>query len=270
MNAFINHFSFEFRTGIRNKTLLLMNYLFPLGFYAMMGLLMTGINPAFRETMIPAMTIFAILAATLLGLPDPLVTAREAGIFRNYKINGVPAFSILVIPALTTILHTALVTTIITVTAPLFFDAPLPVNWLGFIVTFLLMAFACAGLSVLIAVVSSSSRMTVLWSQLIFLPSMLLGGMMVPYSMLPEAMGKIAQLLPATHAMNAFRGLAQNMTADFNPIGSLIILLASGVLAFGLAIYLFNWDRRNSTQRGHPLMALLALLPYVIGILLLS
>jgi hypothetical protein len=70
--------------------------------------------------------------------------------------------------------------------------------------------------------------------------------------------------------MNAFRGLAQDLTADFNPIGSLIILLASGVLAFGLAIYLFNWDSRNMTRRGHPLMALLALLPYVIGILLLS
>ena len=32
MNAFVNHFLFEFRTGIRNKTLLLMNYLFPPGF----------------------------------------------------------------------------------------------------------------------------------------------------------------------------------------------------------------------------------------------
>jgi len=270
MNAFINHFSFELRTGIRNKTLLLMNYLFPLGFYVMIGLLMTAINPAFRETLIPVMTIFAILVSTILGLPDPLVTAREAGIFRSYKINGVPSFSILVIPALTTILHTTVVTIIITTTAPLFFDAKLPVNWLGFIVTFLLMAFTCAGLSVLIGVVSASSRMTVLWSQLIFLPSMLLAGMMVPYSMLPGVMGKIAHLLPATHAMNAFRGLALDLIPNFNPIGSLIILLASGVLAFGLAIYLFNWDSRNMTQRGHPLMALLVLLPYVIGILLLS
>jgi hypothetical protein len=31
------------------------------------------------------------------------------------------------------------------------------------------------------------------------------------------------------------------------------ILLAGGVL-FGLAIYLFNWGRRNATQRGHPLL----------------
>ena len=269
MSAFVNHFSFEFRTGIRNKTLLLMNYLFPLGFYAMMGLVMAEINPLFLETMIAAMVVFAILGATMLGLPDPLVTAREAGIFRSYKINGVPAISILVIPALTTILHTAVVTIIITATAPLLFDAPPPVNWPNFVLTFLLTAFACAGLAVLIGVVSPSSRMTVLWSQLIFLPSMLLGGMMLPYSMLPETMGKISQLLPATQAMNAFRGLALGLTADFDPWGSLIVLLASGVLAFGLAIYLFNWDRRNSTQRGHPLLALLALLPYAVGMILL-
>ena len=37
MSAFVNHFSFEFRTGIRNKTLLLMNYLLPLAFFLMMG-----------------------------------------------------------------------------------------------------------------------------------------------------------------------------------------------------------------------------------------
>jgi len=268
MNAFISHFSFEFRSGIRNKTLLLMNYLFPLGFYFMIGLLMTQINPTFLETMLPAMVILAILASTILGLPDPLVTAREAGIFRNYKINGVPAFSILVITALTTILHTVVVSIIIIITAPLLFKAPLPLNWVGFVVTFLLTALACAGFSVLIGVISSSSRITVLWSQLIFLPSMLLGGMMIPYSMLPKAMGKIAQLLPATQAMNAFRGLAQNLPTDFNPLGSLLILLSSGLLAFALALYLFNWDRRNTTQRGHPLLALLVLLPYILGILL--
>ena len=270
MNAFVNHFSFEFRTGIRNRTLLLLNYLFPLGFYAMMGLIMTQINPLFLETMIPAMVVFAILAATMLGLPDPLVTAREAGILRSYKINGVPAFSILIIPALTAILHAAVLATIITATAPLFFDAPTPVNWPGFVLTFLLTAFACAGLAVLIGVISPSSRMTVLWSQLIFLPSMMLGGMTgLPSSMLPEAMRRIAQFLPAAQAMNAFRGLAQDLAPDFDPVGSLIILLAGGVLAFGLAIYLFNWDRHNTTQRGHPLLALLALLPYAVGIFLL-
>lgn len=270
MNAFINHFIFEFFTGIRNKTLLLMNYLFPLGFYVLMGLLMAQINPYFADTIIPAMAVFTIMVATLLGLPDPLVTSREKGIFRSYKINGVPIVSILIIPALTTIFHVAIVTIIITVTAPIFFNGALPVNWLNYVLIFLLMVFTSSGMGVLIGVVSSSSRMTVLWSQLIFLPSMILGGLILPYNMLPKSMHKIAQLLPATHAMNAFKGLSQNLTADFDPIWSIIILLASGVLAFVLAIFLFNWDNENTTRRRHPLLALLVLLPYVIGMFLLS
>ncbi len=269
MSAFTNHLTFEFRTGVRNKTLLLMNYLFPLGFYLMMGLVMTKINPAFGETMIPAMVVFAILAATMLGLPDPLVSAREAGIFRSYKINGVPEISILVIPVLTTIFHMVIVAIIITATAPLLFGVPAPVNWAGFTLTFVVMAFTCAGLGVLIGVISASTRITVLWSQLIFLPSMLLGGLMLPYNMLPDGVDKVSQLLPATHAMNAFRAFAFDLGADFNPMGSLIVMLVGGILAFGLAIYLFNWDSKNKTGRGNPVLGLLVILPYIVGIFLL-
>lgn len=268
MKAFAHHFTFEFRTGIRNKQLLLMNYLFPLGFYLMMGLIMTGINPPFRETLIPAMVVFGILSATLLGIPDPLVNARENGIFRSYKINGVPSLSILVIPAITTILHLVIVTVLITATAPVLFDAPAPENWLNYGLVVIAVAIACAGLSVLIGVVSPSSRITVLWSQIIFVPSMLLGGLMVPYSLLPDIAQKFAQLLPASHAMNAFNGLAMGKAADFSPWGSVIILLTSGILAFGLAVYLFSWDSRNTTRRGHPLLALLVLIPSIVGIFL--
>jgi len=270
MTAFWHHFAFEFRTGIRNKQLLLLNYLFPLGFYLMMGLIMAEINPPFREIIVPAMVIFGILSATLLGIPDPLVTARENGIFRSYKINGVPLLSILIIPALTAILHLVIVTIIILVSAPLLFEAPLPTHWPNFILIFIATVLACAGISVLIGVVSANSRMTVLWSQLIFVPAMLLGGLMIPYGLLPGLAQKIAQLLPATHAMNAFNGLAMGKTADFSAWGSVLVLLSSALMAFGLAVFLFSWDSRNTNRRAHPALALFVLLPSLIGIFLFS
>ncbi len=269
MNAFAQHFIFEFRTGVRNKQLLLMNYLFPLGFYVLIGLIMPKINPLFLDNLIPALVVFSILSATLLGIPDSLVNARENGIYRSYKINGIPATTILLIPVLTTLLHLFIVSAIITITAPIFFDAPMPTNWLGFILVFFVMAIACAGISVLIGVVSSSSRMTVLWSQIFFVPCMLLGGMMIPYNMLPEIAGKVAQLLPATHAMNAFTGLAMGRMADFSTWGSMIILLAAGLLAFGLALFLFSWDSRNTKRRGTVWLAFLILLPNIIGVFFL-
>jgi hypothetical protein len=48
------------------------------------------------------------------------------------------------------------------------------------------------------------------------------------------------------------------------------MLLVSGLLGFGLAVYLFSWDSHNTTRRGHPLLAFLVLIPYVVGMFLLS
>ncbi len=268
MTAFINHFAFEFKTGLRNSNNLLMNYLFPLGFYAMMGLIMTRIFPGFDQILIPAMVVFVTMASNILGLPNPLVEMREAGVFRSYKINGVPALSILIIPVLSTIFHTLIVATIISLTTGPLFGGVVPQKTLPFILITLLVAFNFGAIGALIGVISANSRATVLWSQLIFLPSMLIGGMMVPISMLPPAAQSLTSLLPSSHAMQAYLGLAYGQQTVFNPIVSICVLAISMVLAFGLAIYLFNWDSKNNARRGHPLMALLVLIPYIAAIFL--
>ena len=268
MSAFAQHLAFAFRTGIRNRTLLLLNYLFPLGFYLLMALLMGRINPLFPPIMLPSMITFAIVASTLLGLPDELVTAREAGILRSYKINGVPAVYLVIIPALTTGLHGALVSAIICLTGPSLFGATPPTNWLGLVVCFAAAWLALAGLAVLIGVISPSTRVTVLWSQLVFLPSMILGGVTgVPADLLPEGLQRLASLLPPTWAMRALTGWP--MSGDVGAsTRAVAILVAGGLLAFGLAVYLFSWDRHSGSRRANPLLALLALAPYVVGVLL--
>ena len=232
MSAFFHHFMYDFRTGLRDKSLLLLNYLFPLGFYVLMGLLMTGLNPTFAPTMIPAMILVAMMACTLLGLPNPMVESREAGIFRSFKINGVPALSIVTIPILSSLVHILLVSTIITFTAVPFFKAGIPVNWGYFVLILFLTAFTFASLGMLIGVISPNSRSIVLFSQSIFLPSMILGGLMIPSNMLPPALYRISLLLPTSYAMNAWRGLAFDMTTTFDPRWSLLILLASGMIAY--------------------------------------
>ncbi len=270
MTAFAQHFSYEFRTGLRNRSLLLLNYLFPLGFYLMMGVLMGSINPLFVETMVPAMVVFAALSGAILGLPSPLVEAREAGILRSFRVNGVPALSILIVPALTTAVHIIITAVVITLTAGPLFKAPLPADWGAFALLTLVIAFCCSGVGVLIGVISANSRVTILWSQLIYLPSMMLSGMMVPLSMLPAGLARVADLLPATHAMRAFDGLAYGRATAYDPLLSALVLLAGGLLAFGLAALLFNWDSRNTSQRVHPAVAFLALAPYALAALLLA
>ncbi len=268
MTAFTNHFLFEFKSGLRNSSAMLVNYLLPLGFYAAMGFVMVAINPGFRELMMPAMIVFAIMSSTILGLPNPLVEYREAGIYRSFKINGVPAVSILSVPAFSTIIHALIVSVIIMLTAIPLFDSPAPENWPALIGVTLLTAFAFGTLGMLIGVISSSARSVVLWSQLIYLPSILLGGLMIPIALMPDTVQKISGLIPSTYAMQAFFGLAYGQETVIEPWLAVAVLIISGILALALSIYLFNWDSNNQTRRGSPLLALLILLPYIAAILI--
>ena len=180
MIAFRNHFTFDFKTGLRNPTAMLMNYLFPLAFYAMMGGVMTKINPGYSNLLLPSMVIFALMVPIILGLPGPLVKSREAGIFRSFKINGVPVLSILSIPALSTIFHALIVAVVICLTAVPVFGGLAPASWLSLIMVAILTALVFGSIGALIGVIAKSSRSVVLYSQLIFLPSILLGGLMIP------------------------------------------------------------------------------------------
>lgn len=267
MRAFTNHFLFEFKTGIRNPSAMLMLYLLPLGFYAAMGFIMVEINPDFKQLLIPAMIVFAIMSSMILGFPTGLVEAREGGIYRSFKINGIPALSILVVPALSVGFHGLITSAIVALTAGPLFDAAEPVNWLALVLISLLVVFTFSTLGMLIGVVSSNSRAVVLWSQLIYLPSILLSGMMIPLVLIPEAFQKVSGLLPSTYAMQAFLGLAFQMDPVIEPWLSILVLVTSGILALGLSIYLFNWDSRNDTRRGSPLLGLLVLIPYILAIL---
>jgi ABC-2 type transport system permease protein len=265
MKAFLVHLSYDFRATLRDKSMLLMTYLFPLFFFVMMGLLMTKANPTFNQILIPSMILVAVMSGMLLGMPTPLQNAADHGIFRSYKINGVPSLSILIIPVISSILHMAIISAIILIAGHVFFDAVLPVRWDLFILVWAIALLTYAGLGVLIGVASPNSRATILISQLIFVPSMILGGLTMPASMLPDSLAKIALILPTSHAMSAFQSLAYGQTSTVNGGLELVLLMASGLLALGLAVYLFQWDK--NLKRPHSAwLALLAITPFAVAL----
>ena len=268
MKAIINHLNFEFKSVIRDKTLLLMNYLFPLVFYFMMAAIMPSIYPDFSKVMVPGMIVFTIMISTLMGMPNPMVLNKEMGVYISYKIYGVPLKSVFIIPVVTTMLHITIVSMIILGTAAVFFNAALPQNILSFIGIYAVILFAFTGLGALIAVCSPNGRLTVLLAQLVFLPSMLLGGVMMPTSVLSKGVQKTAMLLPTSYSTSALNAAYSGQQAIYSMQGSLIILGLGGLVSYILAAYLFTWDSKTTNSLRN-LAGLAVLTPYVLGIILL-
>ncbi len=266
MKAFIHHLAYDFKTGIRDRTKLLMFYLFPLAFFFAVSAFMSQINPFFKDTMIPAMVLFAVMSACLLSLPGTLVTAREAGVFRSFRINGVPAASILSIPVIGAAVHMAVVTVIIGFAGTLVFGGAPPANVAGFAAAALLSYLAYAGFGLVLGTAAGSSNASILLAQAVYIPSILLGGLMVPLSVLPDAFRRAALILPSSHGMILFRALGYPQAGKVFPWISLAVLAGGAVVSFALAAWIFQWDTRASQPNRKALAALLALVPYGIAV----
>jgi len=268
MSAFIHHLSYDFKSGIRDKGKLLMSYLFPLVFFALAGSLMTAVNPFFKETALPGMIIFALMSSALLSFPNGIVTAREQGVFRSYCINGVPVVSVLVIPVIGGAVHMAIVSTIISFGGAGLFGGAAPSNIPGFIAAGILSYAAFAGMGILIGTAAAKDTAATLLAQVIYIPSIMLGGLMMPLSMLPEGFRRMSLLLPSTHAMKAFTGLGGMPAGSPIPWLSIGVLAASTVLDFGLAAWIFQWDPRATTPSKKAFAALLGILPFAAAVMI--
>ena len=240
MKAFFKHLLVQFKMDIRERGTLMTYYLIPLIFYFVMGAVLSSINPLSGQTLAASMVIFAVTMGAVLGIPVPIVKMRESGVLRAYRVFGIPEWAVLCIQSVSAFLHHLVVSMIIFATAPLFFGASYPQNIIAYFVTLFILLFSSIMLGLLIGVTARSQPIATMLSQAVFLPTVMLGGIMFPVSMLPEPLKVVGRIFPATHIMQAFLGLAFWLPTESNATISLLITAGIGVVSAGLTVVRFR------------------------------
>lgn len=196
MKAFLYGVSLQWKMDIRSKTLLITCYIVPLLFFAVMGGIFTSVMPDSKDTLIQSMTVFGVTMGALIGLPPSLVEIYGSNIKKVYKANGVPICLGLVLTNISTFIHLLIMGTILYITAPLAFDAKIPSNsgiYFISLITFTAVSLSVASILGLAVVDQAKISM---FSMIIFLPSIMLSGIMFPAELLPEAFRVTGKLFP--------------------------------------------------------------------------
>lgn len=197
MSAFLYGVALQWKLDIRSKSLLVSCYLVPLIFFALMGGIFTSINPEMKDALIQSMTILGVSMGAFIGFPVSLVETYGSDVKNVYKANGVPLFFGLISMFLSTFIHLLLMSAIILLAAPVAFGAKLPQNlplYFAALAVFTAVSLSIGGILGLI--VKSQAKLT-MFSQLIFLPSIMLSGIMFPLELLPNALSFIGKIFPA-------------------------------------------------------------------------
>jgi len=226
MSAFLYGVVLQWKLDFRNKGVLLTYYVVPLVFFAFMGGIFSSINPASKDTLIQSMTVFGVTMGAFLGAPTPLVELYGSEIKKAYKVGGIPLWIAAINNFISAFIHLFIMSLVIFFVAPLAFDAKIPENPLFYLLS--LAIFIIVSLSVgtvLGLLIKNPSKLTIL-AQLLFLPSIMLSGIMFPASMLPKALETVSVIFPATWGYKL-------MTSDFFDVAFLIPLAVIMIVSIG-------------------------------------
>ncbi len=197
MNGFLYSVVLQWKLDIRSKSLLVTCYIVPLIFFLLMGGIFTSVMPDMRNTLIQSMIVMSVSMGAFIGLPPSLIETYGNDVKKVYKANGVPIYLGLITMFLSAFIHLMISCIIILSLAPILFKATLPVQLPLFVLALAVYIIVSLSIgSILGLTVKNQAKLTMI-AQLVFLPSIMLSGIMFPITLLPDFLETIGRIFPA-------------------------------------------------------------------------
>jgi ABC-2 type transport system permease protein len=251
------------RLALRNRAFIIFSLFIPLLFlFLFIGLL------AYDEPGAVAYRLASVLALTVMGsfwgLSVQLVTFREQGILRRFRLTPVGAGALLASSIVSNYIMTVPIVLIEFWVARLVFHMQSWGNVLGVAVLVTLGMTTFPALGLIVASVTNTMQETQLINQLLWWGFLLLSGATIPLPILPGWLQSVALFLPATYLV---AGLQTVMTGHggVGAIGvDLVSLGVCTVVAFLVSQQLFRWEPETKVPRRAKLWAASALIPFLL------
>lgn len=232
MSGFLYGVVLQWKLDMRSKSLLVACYVIPLIFFLLMGGIFTSVMPEIQGTLIQSMIVMSVSMGAFIGMPPSLIETYGSEIKKVYKANGVPVYLGLLTTFISAFIHLMVTGVVIALLAPILFKATLPTHLLSFFLALAIYILVTLSMgSVLGLTVKNQAKLTMV-AQLVFLPSIMLSGIMFPANLLPNFLEKIGRLFPAPWGFRLMldRGLC------FENLWYLIVLFFAATIICAVAL----------------------------------
>jgi ABC-type polysaccharide/polyol phosphate export permease len=233
----------------RNRMAMLYGYLFPSVFLLAFYVLYRYERVPLVRHMGELLTV-TILGGACFGMATTLVSERERGVWRRYRLTPIPTGALVVstVVARYVLLLTA---GLLQLALAMALGMPLPDHPLQLAVAFSLAALAFLGLGLVIAMLADNVPAVQALGQTIFLPMLIIGGVAVPLTSLPDWALHLSAYFPGRYAVEAIQATVNG--AGLSAVGfSLVALFLIGAAACAAGAGMFRWDakQRFATSSG--------------------
>ena len=232
----------DLRLAMRRGETLIATALMPVAvlvFFSSFSIVPTGAGRPV-DFLLPGSIAFAIIATSLVSLGITTAYDRSYGVLKRLGGSPLSRPELLVAKLVTVLVVEAVQVALLVATSALLLGwvAPAGASLVLAVTSVLLGTVAFAGLGLLLAGTLRAETMLAV-ANVLFVASVLLGGIVVPLDQLPAALATFAAALPASALADALR-VALGGVGDAG--GPLVLLTAWGIGAVGLAVATFRWE----------------------------
>jgi ABC-2 type transport system permease protein len=221
---------------------LLYGYLFPLIFLVAFWVLYRHEKIPLLRHMGELLTV-SVLGGACFGLPTTLVSDRERGVWRRYRLTPVPTWAV-VTSTVVARYFILLTSGLLQLGVALAIGMTAPAHPFDLWVTFTFVSFAFIGLGLVIAALADNVPAVQALGQCIFLPMLIIGGVAVPLVSLPDWAQHVSAFFPGRYAVEALQAcVTRNGVAGAR--FSLLALTLTGVAGCLAGAKLFRWDAQQ-------------------------
>jgi len=184
--------------------------------------------------------VVSVLGGACFGLPTTLVSERERGVWRRFRLTPVPTWKLVAAAAVVRYLI-VLTVGLLLLGIALGVGMPAPVHGLEVAIAFTLVSFAFIGLGLVMAMLADNVPAVQALGQCIFLPMLIIGGVAVPLRSLPLWAQHLSAFFPGRYAVQALQAGVNGSGLQgegFNLLALFIIGMAGCVAAAKL----FRWE----------------------------
>ncbi len=254
----LRHLSLTLRLNFRSRQPVIYGFVMPVLFLLAFGGIFRDDTPLLTHEMGQLLTI-SVLGGACFGLPTALVSERERGLWRRYRLLPTGTGGLLVSTVVARLVLLTLAAAMQIALARLVYGTPLPLNPGQLLFAFMCVAGAFLGLGLVVAAVADDVPAVQALGQCVFLPMIMLGGVGVPLAALPRWAQTAAGFMPGRYAVE----LLQRTISDPRGLSGmgfdLAALVCIGAAAAAVGARLFRWDagvRVGSAALGPAALAL--------------
>jgi len=245
MNTWLLNTVTELKLTFRDRQALFWNFVFPLFFLFLFSTIFARGNPKAVAGLLPGLLTISAMAGGFFGLSIGLVTARERGILRRYRLAPIRPWMLISSQLASNFLVVLSTLVVQLLLARGVYRIEIAGSLAAMMVMLSVGVLAFLALGFVIASVAEGTKVALVMANVLFYPLMFLGGAALPRQMLSPALREFSRLLPSSYLVEGLGRIMVDGESLRHNVLPLAVLGATFAVALLLAAKLFRWESRE-------------------------